>query len=104
MQNNSVIDIEIDDTVIPEVEGLTGVDQKLLAFTKIKDGRLATTDYNLSKVAQVRAVDVININDLANSLKVVALPGETMQIKIIKPGEEEDQGVGYLEDGTMVVV
>jgi hypothetical protein len=49
-------------------------------------------------------VDVININDLANSLKVVALPGETMQIKIIKPGEEEDQGIGYLDDGTMVVV
>ena len=104
MQNNPTIDIEIDDTIIPEVEGLIGVDQKLLAFTKIKDGKLATTDYNLSKVAQVRVVDVININDLANSLKVVALPGETMQIKIIKPGEEEDQGIGYLDDGTMVVV
>ena len=104
MQNNPIVDIEIDDTVIPEVEGLAGVDQKLLAFTKIKDGKLATTDYNLSKVAQVRAVDVININDLANSLKVVALPGETMQIKVIKPGEEEDQGIGYLDDGTMVVV
>ena len=104
MQNNPMIDIEIDDTALPEVEGLAGVDQKLLAFSKVRDGKLATTDYNLSKVAQVRGVDVININDLANSLKVVALPGETMQIRIIKPGEEEDQGVGYLEDGTMVVV
>jgi uncharacterized protein YacL len=104
MQNNPIIDVEIDDTIIPEVEGLSGVDQKLLAFAKVKDGKLATTDYNLTKVAQVREVDVININDLANSLKVVALPGETMQIKIIKPGEEEDQGIGYLDDGTMVVV
>jgi len=65
---------------------------------------LATTDYNLSKVARVREVDVVNINDLANSLKVVALPGETMEIKIIKPGEEAEQGIGYLDDGTMVVV
>ena len=104
MQNNPLVDVEIDDTIIPEVEGLSGVDQKLLAFTKVKDGKLATTDYNLTKVAQVREVDVVNINDLANSLKVVALPGETMQIKIIKPGEEEDQGIGYLDDGTMVVV
>jgi uncharacterized protein YacL len=65
---------------------------------------LATTDYNLSKVARVREVDVVNINDLANSLKVVALPGETMEIRIIKPGEEAEQGIGYLDDGTMVVV
>jgi len=65
---------------------------------------LATTDYNLTKVAQVRSVDVVNINDLANSLKVVALPGETMQVRIVKPGEEADQGIGYLDDGTMIVV
>lgn len=104
MQANKGIDIQIDDTVVPEVEGLHGVDQKLLALVKMRDGKLATTDYNLSKVAQLRGVDVININDIANALKVVALPGETMQIRIIRPGEEEDQGVGYLEDGTMVVV
>jgi uncharacterized protein YacL len=65
---------------------------------------VVTTDYNLSKVAQVRGVDVLNINDLASMLKLVALPGEPMRIKIIKPGEESDQGIGYLEDGTMVVV
>lgn len=104
MQVDSGIDVEIDDTTQAEVEELKGVDQKLVAFTKIKDGRLSTTDYNLSKVAQVRGVDVVNINDLASSLKVVVLPGEEMQIKIIKPGEEADQGIGYLEDGTMVVV
>jgi uncharacterized protein YacL len=84
MQTDPVIDVEIDDTVLAEVEEVRGVDQ--------------------NKVAQVREVDVININDLANSLKVVALPGETMQVKIIKPGEEAEQGIGYLDDGTMVVV
>jgi len=104
MQTNSTIDIEIDDTVIPEVEEVKGVDQKLVMYTKNCNGRLVTTDYNLGKVAQVREVDVMNINDLANSLKTIALPGETMEVKIIKPGEEADQGIGYLADGTMIVV
>jgi uncharacterized protein YacL len=104
MQSSSVIDVEIDDTVLPEVEEVKGVDQKLMMFTKSRDGRVATTDYNLTKVAQVREVDVVNINDLANSLKTVALPGETMEVRIIKPGEEAEQGIGYLPDGTMVVV
>jgi len=104
MQENSTMEVEIDESSIAEVEDVKGVDQKLIVFTKNCNGRLATTDYNLSKVAQVREVDVLNINDLANSLKVVALPGETMEIKIIKPGEEPEQGIGYLADGTMVVV
>ncbi len=104
MQADSVIDVEIDDTMLAEVEEVRGVDQKLVMFTKACNGKLATTDYNLSKVAQVREVDVVNINDLANSLKVVALPGETMEVKIIKSGEEAEQGIGYLDDGTMVVV
>jgi uncharacterized protein YacL len=104
MQGSSVIDVEIDDTVFAEVEEAKTVDQKLMVFTKACHGRLATTDYNLSKVAQVREVDVVNINDLANSLKVVALPGETMEVRIIKPGEEAEQGIGYLDDGTMIVV
>jgi len=104
MQADSIIDVEIDDTVVPDAEDVKGVDQKLMVFTKNCNGRLATTDYNLSKVAQVREVDVVNINDLANSLKTVALPGETMKVKIIKPGEEAEQGIGYLADGTMVVV
>ena len=104
MQSDPSIDVEIDDSVIPEVEEAKGVDHKLLLFAKVRNGRVTTTDYNLSKVAQVRDVDVVNINDLANSLKVVALPGETMEVKIIKPGEEAEQGIGYLDDGTMVVV
>jgi uncharacterized protein YacL len=104
MQTNPAIDVQIDDAIVPEIEEIKGVDQKLMMFSKSCNGRLATTDYNLSKVAQVRSVDVININDLANSLKVVALPGETMEVKIIKPGEEAEQGIGYLDDGTMIVV
>ncbi len=104
MQTDPAIEVEIDDSVITEVEEVKGVDQKLMMFAKACNGRLATTDYNLSKVARVREVDVVNINDLANSLKVVALPGETMQVRVIKPGEEAEQGIGYLDDGTMVVV
>ncbi|MCH8193477.1 MAG: PIN/TRAM domain-containing protein [Planctomycetes bacterium] len=104
MQTSPAIDVEIDDSIDSEVEELTGVDQKLVAFSKIHNGRLCTTDYNLGKVAKVRSVDVLNINDLASMLKVVALPGEPMYVKIIKPGEEADQGIGYLDDGTMIVV
>ena len=104
MQTNTDIDIIIDDTPLPDEEGLKGVDQKLIVFSKDHGARLVTTDYNLSKVAAVRDVDVLNINDLANSLKTIALPGETMKVRIIKPGEEPQQGIGYLDDGTMVVV
>jgi uncharacterized protein YacL len=104
MQTNPTIDITVDDTVVPDIEGVKGVDQKLIPFTKNCGGRLVTTDYNLSKVAAVREVDVLNINDLANSLKTIALPGENMKVRIIKPGEEPQQGIGYLDDGTMVVV
>jgi uncharacterized protein YacL len=104
MQTDTSIDVEIDDSVTAEVEEVKGVDQKLMVFTKNCNGRLATTDYNLSKVAKVREVDVMNINDLASSLKTIALPGEIMEVRIQKPGEEADQGIGYLDDGTMVVV
>ena len=76
MQSDPAIDIEIDDTVIPEIEELKGVDQKIVSFSKINNGKVVTTDYNLSKVALVRQVDVLNINDLASMLKLVALPGE----------------------------
>ena len=104
MQTSPAIDIAIDDAIIRDIEQVKGVDQKLILFTKNCNGRLATTDYNLGKVAQVRGVDVMNVNDLANSLKTVALPGEAMKVRIIKPGEEAEQGIGYLDDGTMVVV
>lgn len=104
IQQDPSIDISIDDTAIIQVEEVQGVDQKLILYTKHHNGRLATTDYNLTKVAQVREVDVLNLNDLANSLKTIALPGESMDIRIVKPGEEQEQGIGYLPDGTMVVV
>jgi len=80
------------------------VDQKLTSLAKELNGRVLTTDFNLNKVAQLRGVDVININDLARAMKPVVLPGETMVVRLMKPGEESGQGVGYLEDGTMVVV
>jgi len=104
MQTNPNIDVEIDDAVIVDGEDVKGVDQKLVVFTKNCNGRLATTDFNLTKVAQLRNVDVLNINNLANSLKTVVLPGEAMNVKRIKAGEESEQGIGYLDDGTMVVV
>jgi uncharacterized protein YacL len=80
------------------------VDERLVLLAKKLGGRVVTNDYNLNKVAQLHGVEVININDLANALKPVFLPGEAIAVKVIRPGEEPGQGIGYLEDGTMVVV
>ncbi len=80
------------------------VDQKLMRLARELHGRVVTNDYNLNKVAQLSGVDVLNLNDLANALKPVILPGERMTVRIVRAGEEAGQGVGYLEDGTMVVV
>ncbi len=104
LQKNSLVEVEIDDTPPPGVESNAPVDQKLVAFAKNCDGRMVTNDYNLNKVAQLRGVDVVNINDLANAMKTVTLPGELMEIKIIRAGDEANQGIGFLDDGTMVVV
>ena len=87
-----------------ETESEKDVDQKLLSLAKGLNARILSNDYNLGKVAQLREVDVINVNDLSGALKPVVLPGERMTVRIVKPGEEAAQGVGYLEDGTMVVV
>ena len=103
LQTNDKIEIRISDTRLPSVDQTADVDHKLVELCKKLDGRVVTNDYNLNKIAQLRGVDVININDLANALKPVVLPGETIRVKIIKPGEEHGQGVGYLEDGTMIV-
>lgn len=83
---------------------LKGVDAKLVKSAKEHGAMILTTDYNLNKVAGIRGVKVLNINELVNALKTVILPGESMTIKVIQEGKEKDQGVGYLEDGTMVVV
>ncbi|MCF7956544.1 MAG: TRAM domain-containing protein [Phycisphaerae bacterium] len=104
LQANPLVDVEIDDTPPPGVEPNAPVDQKLVAFAKNCDGRMVTNDYNLNKVAQLRGVDVLNINDLANAMKTVTLPGELMDIKIIRAGDEANQGIGFMDDGTMVVV
>ncbi|MDY7010682.1 MAG: TRAM domain-containing protein [Planctomycetota bacterium] len=104
LRNNDNIEIRLTDARIPAVEEASEVDHKLVALAEHLDARIVTNDYNLNKVAQLRGVKVININDLANALKPVVLPGETVTVKIVKPGEEAGQGVGYLDDGTMVVV
>lgn len=84
--------------------GLAEVDAKLIKLAKEMSARILTTDYNLNKLAQIQGVDVLNVNQLANALKPVVLPGESLQVRVIREGKEEDQGVAYLDDGTMVVI
>lgn len=81
-----------------------GVDEQLIVLAKKLGARLCTTDYNLNKVARTEHVDVINVNELAHALRPMHLPGETINVQIVAPGQNKDQGVGYLDDGTMVVV
>jgi uncharacterized protein YacL len=83
---------------------LKGVDAKLVALAKSINGKVITNDFNLNKVAELQGVSVLNVNELANSLKPVLLPGEVINVKILKEGKEYGQGVAYLDDGTMVVV
>jgi uncharacterized protein YacL len=97
-------DVVLYDGTAPGMEATHEVDQKLMELAKHLNARVLTNDFNLNKVAQLRGVDVININELANAMKPVVMPGERMTVRIQKPGEEAGQGVGYLEDGTMVVV
>jgi len=100
LQSKTQVDVVIDDT---PAEG-ENVDQKLQWLCEERRARLMTTDFNLTKIARLRGLDVTNLNDLAQALKPVVLPGESMQIKLVKSGESPGQAVGYLEDGTMVVV
>lgn len=83
---------------------ISEVDSKIVKLAQDIDAKILTNDYNLNKVASVQGIDVLNINELANSLKPIAIPGESMIIDIIKQGQEKNQGVGYLDDGTMIVV
>lgn len=101
MQSNERLDIQIVPTDYPR---LREVDLKLIELAKETGGKILTTDFNLNKVAHLHSVEVLNINDLVNALKPVVLPGEKMSIAILKEGKESNQGVGYLDDGTMVVV
>lgn len=102
LQSNPHIEVKLYEVKQDEAKGMT-VDQRLVELAKKLGGCVVTNDFNLNKVASVQGVDVINLNDLANSLKPRYLPGERLSIRIIKPGEAPAQGVGYLDDGTMVV-
>jgi uncharacterized protein YacL len=104
LQKMTQIDVMIHDAEIAEVSKHREVDHRLVALAKHIGGKVVTNDYNLNKISKLQGIDVINLNDLANSLKPVVLPGEQMVVKLIKRGEEQGQGVGYLDDGTMVVV
>lgn len=87
-----------------DVEGIRAVDEKLVVLAKQLHGQILTNDYNLNRVAELQGVTVLNINELANAVKAVFLPGETLEVNVIQEGKEIGQGVGYLDDGTMVVV
>jgi len=101
MKNNPLVKIRIQETDFPDVNT---VDAKLVKLAQMLSGKVFTNDYNLNKVAELQGVRVLNINELANALKPIVMPGESMQVKILKEGKESDQGVAYLDDGTMVVV
>jgi uncharacterized protein YacL len=101
MQSNPEIQVQI---VADDFPSIREVDLKLLELAKKWEAKVVTNDFNLNKVAHLHHVEVLNINDLANALKPVVLPGEHMHVLILKEGKEYNQGVGYLDDGTMVVV
>lgn len=100
LQANPYVDVTIDTTDIPH----KSVDHMLIELAKQQSLRILTTDYNLNKVAEIHGVTALNLNDLANTLKSQAVPGETLVVEVIKPGEGPNQGVGYMPDGTMVVI
>jgi len=101
LQKMATLSIQIVEDDFPAVRE---VDLKLIELAKVYEGKIITNDFNLNKVAQLQGVEVLNINELANSLKPIVLPGEIMKVFILKEGKEYNQGVAYLDDGTMVVV
>ena len=102
LQQNPKVDVRMHEVKDKDLAELT-VDQRLVALAKRLGGRVVTNDFNLNKVASVQGVEVINLNDVSNALKPRYLPGEQLRIKVIREGESFEQGVGYLDDGTMVV-
>jgi len=101
MQKMAGITVEVGDQDFPKVKG---VDAKLVALARKINAKIITNDFNLNKVAELQGIKILNVNELANALKPVVLPGETMTVKIIKEGKEPGQGVAYLDDGTMIIV
>lgn len=104
MQNNPKVELQMHEGNLPELREVHKVDERLVVLAKALNARVVTNDFNLNKIAQLQGVDVINLNELANALKLVALPGESLPVRIVKQGDQIGQGVGYLDDGTMVVV
>ncbi|MCX7882775.1 MAG: TRAM domain-containing protein [Brevinematales bacterium] len=101
LKENTLIELRIVSRDFPEIRG---VDMKLIALAKELRANIVTNDYNLNKIAKLDDIRILNINDLANALKMVFLPGEELELDVLKEGKENNQGVGYLPDGTMVVV
>ncbi len=101
IQKMSSVGVSVSDVDFPDIRE---VDLKLIELARTLQGKIVTNDFNLNKVAQLRGVEVLNINELANSLKPVVLPGELIRVFVLKEGKEYNQGVAYLDDGTMVVV
>ena len=97
------LDIEVQITE-KDFDDIPEVDSKLLKLAQVMNGKVVTNDYNLNKVAQFQGVEVLNINELANAVKPVAIPGEEMVAQVVKEGKESNQGIAYLDDGTMIVV
>ncbi|WMT82552.1 putative PIN and TRAM-domain containing protein YacL [Terrisporobacter mayombei] len=97
------LDIEVEITE-KDFDDIPEVDSKLLKLAQVMNGKVVTNDYNLNKVAQFQGVEVLNINELANAVKPVAIPGEEMVAQVVKEGKESNQGIAYLDDGTMIVV
>ena len=92
------------DVINDDFDDVQGVDSKLVRLGKKLNAKVITNDYNLNKVAELQGVVVLNINDLANALKPARVPGEEMNVLVVKAGKEENQGIAYLDDGTMIVV
>src|SRR5262249_10249346 len=104
MQSNPKVELLVHEANFAELREVQKVDERLVVFAKVMGARVVTNDYNLNKIAQLQGVEVINLNEIANALKSVALPGEILNVRLVKQGDQIGQGVGYLEDGTMVVV
>jgi uncharacterized protein YacL len=101
MQKMPHLEVEVAEDDFPQIPE---VDMKLIELAKRYDAKIVTNDYNLNKVATLQGLDVLNVNQLANALKPVVLPGEAMRVFILREGKEYNQGVAYLDDGTMVVI
>lgn len=101
LQQKELIDIKVIDD---DFEDITEVDSKLMRLALDKKWKIITNDFNLNKVASLQGIEILNLNDLANALKPAMIPGEWIRVQVIKEGKEDNQGVAYLDDGTMIVI